>query len=1328
MKGEMNMDQNLIDKKITEFMDNVQKNGTIKDISQHNVYYIYKEDMDGNVTGEAYGVNLVTQNGLKLFVGGYESSSTYSSGTYILMGSGQTAPSITDTGLTTLVLTSSKIYRDGTIGSWTYWYDTTRHVLCARCRFVYATYDYTYMGTAEGQDSVDLYEVGIKMGNYYGDYDTQSLATHSLIYDKDGNQTYITKTNTERMTVHVYLTLSVAVSMFNTHYNNGEYVCMHPQRMTNGYWGSIYQKIGADYYLWTKNNRWIIYATSAYPHMSDSATLDSNNRVNPHYDNSGWSGTWTDKHHYISKIYEGRDIDVWPQYVSSGNENTNFDIYSYIKNPDGPEQIECYDMWTNSDNSNNINRRFGMWWKIYDDYGNRVGGSSDNWSWMVNTEGRWYRDHVGCLPVTDFHMTGCYMYNHQTKEWDIDETLKIHDAPYADYSRYFWLGKYMVLPRPEGAHDPNDSVNNEYYIYINPKNNVLPPFNQNPSMPDHIPIKKMKLGVSRNIYATDEWWDPSTFEIIPDLNNIPQSLGTKKYYLSYGGHAGFISDERDQDVHAINCGGPYYNIQTVEPANWSTNYTDYYTKSGSTYTQVPEGASAPTFIPNTYYLKTDSSEQVVPDQRCTVEVDLCEFAYELLLEEPADFTTDYTKYYTRSGSPGAYTYTQLTQAETFAANTFYQSAWEKGRFASGSPYDGSNVNDNSWVRLRGYVRLPINLQQVSSMTITNSLNVHMQFVFFDKKGQSFSYYDYTSRAQLTRYDVSSGTKIEYDIESNSKIGPVAYVRVALLTTTIPTENTHVVFSFEKNYFSGRYNNRGKLLRSNTNNWIALTDRIIYPEAVGGLVSFPLASHPQTAYITPTVQDDVNDKFIPEVVCGILRWNTEDRLIIPDVSECFILRNTSSSDYSPGLWSYNNQIRIFTVTSTLEAPSYVDVTLNFTNWNNDNTDSYSRSRFFCNKRWGFSKVDNTHAYLFAYNAYSSSQSYLELVYVKIYDLDENNIPTQGKLTGVVDPYLIEGTPYICYKIANTSPDRFAIYNMETEETIAFDIPIGYTFVSNTINGVGNYMYFTAKDSGSNFTTFMVDITDSNSQPKDLNKKFASMYHSWDQTFDRNFVYLYTNMMSASYIGVGDRGYFPALPIQYNNILVLPASDCRSYMSKNDNYGRSDMRIIIGDEPEDDFYLFAGNDININRYGRYTNSEYISHSASYISMIDGQIQESADGKHLLLVSSSMVYREGDHGGKPIVIDLGASIDYNTPNSRWEYLPNIQVAESYFGITEFHNMIYTLKKTGQLDRRELGRFLPHKVVGTTYTITSYMNPKHIDGSTSLQFTIGIEAVEDS
>ena len=48
---------------------------------------------------------------------------------------------------------------------------------------------------------------------------------------------------------------------------------------------------------------------------------------------------------------------------------------------------------------------------------------------------------------------------------------------------------------------------------------------------------------------------------------------------------------------------PAYTVTTSEPAGWSTNYTDYYTYDSSTetYTPVPEGASAPTWTAETYY-------------------------------------------------------------------------------------------------------------------------------------------------------------------------------------------------------------------------------------------------------------------------------------------------------------------------------------------------------------------------------------------------------------------------------------------------------------------------------------------------------------------------------------------------------------------------------------------------------------------------------------------------------------------------------------------------------------------------------------------------------
>ena len=49
-----------------------------------------------------------------------------------------------------------------------------------------------------------------------------------------------------------------------------------------------------------------------------------------------------------------------------------------------------------------------------------------------------------------------------------------------------------------------------------------------------------------------------------------------------------------------------YTLTTEAPANWATTYTQYYTKSGDTYTPVPEagvGEDPPTWTANTYYSK-----------------------------------------------------------------------------------------------------------------------------------------------------------------------------------------------------------------------------------------------------------------------------------------------------------------------------------------------------------------------------------------------------------------------------------------------------------------------------------------------------------------------------------------------------------------------------------------------------------------------------------------------------------------------------------------------------------------------------------------------------
>lgn len=53
-------------------------------------------------------------------------------------------------------------------------------------------------------------------------------------------------------------------------------------------------------------------------------------------------------------------------------------------------------------------------------------------------------------------------------------------------------------------------------------------------------------------------------------------------------------------------GTDHYELTTSQPADWSTNYTSYYTESSGTYTAVT-GASAPEWAASTYYKKTASA-------------------------------------------------------------------------------------------------------------------------------------------------------------------------------------------------------------------------------------------------------------------------------------------------------------------------------------------------------------------------------------------------------------------------------------------------------------------------------------------------------------------------------------------------------------------------------------------------------------------------------------------------------------------------------------------------------------------------------------------------
>lgn len=179
---------------------------------------------------------------------------------------------------------------------------------------------------------------------------------------------------------------------------------------------------------------------------------------------------------------------------------------------------------------------------------------------------------------------------------------------------------------------------------------------------------------------------------------------------------------------------PAYTLLTAEPSDWSTNYTDYYTKSGDTYTPVPEGASAPTWTADTYYRhntdgdgvkgkiyqdlgasplpvfyrwtgngfartgsgdappiyegdtaglvgpsthQTDKDRYFLGEDGSWLNTSVLgarAATFTLLAEEPDDWATDYTSYYTYDETKAHNQYTPIPSgdsAPTFETDTYY---------------------------------------------------------------------------------------------------------------------------------------------------------------------------------------------------------------------------------------------------------------------------------------------------------------------------------------------------------------------------------------------------------------------------------------------------------------------------------------------------------------------------------------------------------------------------------------------------------------------------------------------------------------------------------
>lgn len=79
------------------------KYGNANSLMNHNIYLLQTMDMYGNITGEAYGINLMTDYGLNEI---YKNGSSASYSKYIYIGSGTEEPVSTNSTLYSPITTN----------------------------------------------------------------------------------------------------------------------------------------------------------------------------------------------------------------------------------------------------------------------------------------------------------------------------------------------------------------------------------------------------------------------------------------------------------------------------------------------------------------------------------------------------------------------------------------------------------------------------------------------------------------------------------------------------------------------------------------------------------------------------------------------------------------------------------------------------------------------------------------------------------------------------------------------------------------------------------------------------------------------------------------------------------------------------------------------------------------------------------------------------------------------------------------------------------------------------------------------------------------------
>ena len=484
-------DTSFIDEHISRFIDNINRRNPKETMACHNVYFLQTTDVYGNVTGEAYGINLMTNYGFSdIFINNRD---TYLN---LYIGDGTEMPTVDNKALFSPIVTTASTVIDHTKYRYPLRYDKENGIVTGVVRPYVGYFDYNLTNITEPREITE-FGYGISHTNLY---------THARVYDVDGNLSSITKNPNERLTIWVYWAISHRKELIEQAYDKGVYIFIDP--------------------TWFLTDR---YISNRYVYLASEAVDDRN--IDPRYTNKFTSGyyhsfagnaTAIDSNTIKSSItpssllfenkYDHMTYFVYGDYKGNGyggSYNTNkfatsrFFIITHERLKD-PEEIVSEIVYTNSYDSSYLTYAFGK---------NRDSGGNES---------------RGSIPASKFDIQSLTMYNHITKEWDIEEVYD--NDPNTEYSsRIMRIAGDMYMSF--------DGKDQSVRIFIN-------------TNPD-IPITGFtNTGIT--LYATDAYWDTDTWEQIHTLSNVPTELQSKRYWIKVNGNDQGLNVVRDMVLHKIH--------------------------------------------------------------------------------------------------------------------------------------------------------------------------------------------------------------------------------------------------------------------------------------------------------------------------------------------------------------------------------------------------------------------------------------------------------------------------------------------------------------------------------------------------------------------------------------------------------------------------------------------------------------------------------------------------------------------------------------------------------------------------------------------------------